>query len=217
MRCQTHKNRPSSAPLHPWEWPNRPWSRLHVDYAGPFLGRMFLEVIDAHSKWMDAYPVNTSTPMATIEKLCHSLAIHGLPETLVSDKGTCFTSHEFEVFMKKNGIRHIRSAQFHPATNGLAERAVQTLKHGLKKTLGGTLETRLQRFLSTYPVTPQTTMGVSPSELLSNRKVRTRLDLVQPCVETRVVQRQMQQKLNHDHGVVREFRVGDAVNVKNFF
>ena len=118
--------------------------------------------------------------------------------------------------MKKNGIRHIRSAPFHPATNGLGERAVQTLKHGMKKTLGGTLETRLQRFLSTYRVMPQTTTGVSPSELLFNRKVRTRLYLVQPCVATRVVQRQMQQKLNHDHGVVREFRVGDAVNVKHF-
>ena len=86
--CHTHKNRPSSAPLHPWEWPNRPWSKLHVDYAGPFLCMMFLVVIDAHSKWMDAYPVNTSTSMATIEKFRQSYAIHSLPETLVSDNWT---------------------------------------------------------------------------------------------------------------------------------
>ncbi len=39
--CQKHKS-PPTAPLHPWEWPESPWSRIHVDYAGPFLGDMFL-------------------------------------------------------------------------------------------------------------------------------------------------------------------------------
>ena len=33
-----------------WEWPHKPWVRLHLDYAGPFLGKMFLIVVDAHSK-----------------------------------------------------------------------------------------------------------------------------------------------------------------------
>ena len=51
--CQTHSKMPSSAPLHPWEWPNRPWSQLHLDYAGPFMGKMFLVVVDAHSMWLD--------------------------------------------------------------------------------------------------------------------------------------------------------------------
>ena len=40
---------PSVVPLRPWEWPNRPWSRLHVDYAGPFMGRMLLAIVDAFS------------------------------------------------------------------------------------------------------------------------------------------------------------------------
>jgi hypothetical protein len=39
----------------------KPWTRLHVDYAGPFLGKMFLVLIDSHSKWMDVYPMNTTT------------------------------------------------------------------------------------------------------------------------------------------------------------
>ncbi|KAK7095401.1 hypothetical protein V1264_006813 [Littorina saxatilis] len=146
--CQTQRNMPSAAPLHPWEWPNRPWSRLHVDYAGPFMGKMFLVVIDAHSKWMDAYPMNSSTSAATIEKLRQSFAIHGLPETLVSDNGPCFTSEEFEEFMHRNGIKHIKSAPYHPSTNGLAERAVQTLKQGLRKMKSGSIETRVSRLLS---------------------------------------------------------------------
>ena len=36
--CQLHQNQPAKAPLHPWEWPDRPWSRLHIDFAGPCLG-----------------------------------------------------------------------------------------------------------------------------------------------------------------------------------
>lgn len=34
--CQEHRNLPAAAPLHPWEWPSKPWQRLHIDYAGPF-------------------------------------------------------------------------------------------------------------------------------------------------------------------------------------
>ena len=51
-------------------------------------------------------------------------AVHGLPEVLVSDNGTAFTSAEFQNFVQRNVFRHITSAPYHPATNGLAERAV---------------------------------------------------------------------------------------------
>ena len=50
VTCQSHQKTPPCSPLHPWEWPGRPWSRVHVDYAGPFMGKMFLLIIDAHSK-----------------------------------------------------------------------------------------------------------------------------------------------------------------------
>ncbi|XP_034094911.1 uncharacterized protein K02A2.6-like [Gymnodraco acuticeps] len=131
--CQKHHKSPPSAPLHPWEWPESPWMIIHVDYAGPFLGEMFLLIVDAHSKWMDIYPVKSATSQVTIEKLRQSFSVFGLPKMLVSDNGTCFTSAEFETFMKQNGIRHVRSAPFHPSSNGLAERAVQTFKGGMKK------------------------------------------------------------------------------------
>ena len=122
--CQATQSVPPSAPLHLWSWPTRRWSRLHVDYAGPFQGHMFLVVIDAHSKWIEAWPVHAATSSATIEKLRTSFAQFGLPETIVSDNGTCFVSEEFESFLQANGIKHVTSAPYHPSSNGLAERAV---------------------------------------------------------------------------------------------
>ena len=45
--CQLQSAAPAAAPSHLWEWPDRPWSRIHADYAGPFMGSMFLIIIDA--------------------------------------------------------------------------------------------------------------------------------------------------------------------------
>ena len=118
----------SSAPLHLWEWLSRLWSRLHLDYAGPSTGKMFVVEVDAHSKWLNVYPMDICMSTATVEKLPQSFAVHGLPETVVTNSGTCFTRHKFSMFMRHNGVRHIKSAPCHPSTHDLAETAVQTLK-----------------------------------------------------------------------------------------
>lgn len=178
--CQSNRKSPPTVPLHPWEWPEKPWTRLHVDYAGPFLGNMFLVLIDSHSKWMDVYPMNTSTSYATIEKLRQSFSVMGFPHMLLSDNATCFTSTEFTSFMKQNGIPHVKSDPFHPSSNGLAERAVQTLKEGMRKMQGPSIETKVSRFLFSYRITPQATTGLSPAEMLMSRRLRSTLDLIRP-------------------------------------
>ena len=92
-----------------------------INYEGPFIGKMFLFIIDAHSKWLDVHCVNSATTETTIEKLRATFATHGLPEMIVSDNGSVFTSGEFKVFMQKNGIRHVTSALYHPSLNGRAD------------------------------------------------------------------------------------------------
>ena len=49
-QCQQHQKAPAPASLHPWEWPDGPWSRLHIEHAGPFLGKYFM-VMHTLSKW----------------------------------------------------------------------------------------------------------------------------------------------------------------------
>ena len=52
---------PASAPFYPWERKNNPWVRLHIDYLGPFMGKMFLVIVDSYSKWVEVFPVSHST------------------------------------------------------------------------------------------------------------------------------------------------------------
>ena len=47
--CQKFRSEPPQAILQPWEWPKQPWVSIHADYAGPFLGKMYLILINAHS------------------------------------------------------------------------------------------------------------------------------------------------------------------------
>ena len=215
--CQSTRKNPAPAPLHPWEWPRRPWSRVHADYAGPFMGHMFLLLVDAHTKWMDVHIVSSATSQSTIEKMRNSFATLGLPEMLVTDNGSVFTSSEFTNFVKRNGIRHVTSSPYHPSSNGLAERAVQTMKEGLRKLTNGSVETKLSRFLFKYRLTPQTVTGVSPAEMMFGRPLHSQLDLLQPDIQAKVQGRQEQQKLRHDQRArSREFKCGDLVHVRNF-
>ena len=208
---------PATAALHRWEWLSRPWARLHIDYAGPFMGKMFLIIIDAHLKWLDVHCVNTATTKTTISKLRSTFATHSLPEMIVSDNGTVFTSQEFKIFTQRNGIRHVTSAPYHPSSNGLAERAVQTFKQGMKKQGQGTVETKVARFLLSYRKTPQTTTGETPAQLRWGRSLRTHVDLLKPNVATTVATAQMQQKSQHDqHSKPRPFSVGDTVDARNY-
>ncbi len=83
---------------------------------------MFLVVVDAHSKWPEVIQMSSTTSQNTIEALQALFARYGLPEQIVSDNGAQFTSQEFSDFVQANGIRHVRSAPYHPSTNGQAER-----------------------------------------------------------------------------------------------
>ncbi len=120
---------------------------------------------------------------------------------------TTFTSSEFAEFLKSNGVRHVRTPPYHPASNGLAERAVQTFKAGMKKLQEGSLETKILRFLFNYRLTPHSSTGVSPAELMFGRK------FLQPHLQIKADTCRDNQTRGHDsHAkLVRNFSVGDFV------
>ena len=103
-----------------------------MDYAGPRQGRMLLIVVDAHSKWPEAQVMPTTTAARTITALREMFARYGILQQLVSDNGPQFVSQQFDQFLALNGVRHIRTAPYHPSSNGAAERLVQTIKRGIR-------------------------------------------------------------------------------------
>ena len=180
------------------------------------MGRQFLLMVDAHSKWLEVHMVSSTSSHAAISKMRTIFATHGLPEILVTDNVAAFTSSEFSEFTSKNGIRHVTSSPYHPSTNGLVERAVQTFKQAMKKSTSP-LESRIANFLLTYRLTPHPSTGTSPAELLMSRRPRSLLDMVRPDISRKVRQAQEHQKLQHDqHTHPRHFTIKQSVLAKNF-
>ena len=138
-----------------WEWPMSPWQRIHIDYAGPFLGQMFLIVVDAHSKWPEVVSTKSSDSSHTIDILRAILSRNGVPEQLVSDDAPQFTSDEFQMFLKRNWCETHNISPNHPATNDL-KRFVQTFKQAMKSMTGekGTTSAKLVSFLLAYKNVP---------------------------------------------------------------
>ena len=121
--------------------------------------------------------------------------------------------------MERHGIKHIRSAPYHPATNELAKRFVQTFKRAMKASEGEgkTLNQRLSQYLFSYRASPQATTNTSPSELFLGRPMRTKFDLLKPNSRSRVISKQAKQKAHHDHHAkLRCFTQGQAVMVRDF-
>ena len=217
-QCQELQKAPAKAPLHPWEFPSRPWSRLHAYFAGLILSRMFLVIVDAHFKWLEIMRWLQLHHRALSRGWPHpSLPMVSLNCWLQIMNGSVFTSSEFEEFLQRHGIRHVTSSPYHPATNGLAEKAVQTFKMAMKKLTSGSIQSRLQWFLSCCQITPHATTGRSPAELLMGRQLRSTLDLVHPDLNSTVRRKQERQKQGHDvHSKYRSFQMSEPVLICNF-
>lgn len=202
--CVSGRPSPPKAPLHPWAEPEENWDRLHIDYAGPFQGHHFLVIVDAKSKWVEV-SASTSSPTSTstISSLYDVFARYGFPDVIVSDNATIFTSEEFRTFCKQIGSFQKFIAPGHPATNGLAERTIQTIKRRLSAMTGSPLpiKEKLREILFRYRATPLAD-NQSPAEKFLKRKIRISLDALRPTQHTRN---------SAPIKVARQLRVGDRV------
>ena len=122
--CAQHQNNPPKQLNHPWMLPERPWSRVHIDHAINFMGRNWLLLTDAFSKYPCIHPTASLSTKATIDILEMEFAHFGYPYTVVSDNAATFKSDEFQNWCRERGIIHLTGAPYHPATNGAVERLV---------------------------------------------------------------------------------------------
>ncbi|PAA81343.1 hypothetical protein BOX15_Mlig024196g4 [Macrostomum lignano] len=105
--CQLQRNLPAQAPVQPLVWPEKPWTRIQLDYMGPFHGYFWLIIVDATSKWVEIFPMKHATTSKTIECLRDTFTRFGIPQQVLSDNGSQFCSSEFRAFLKRNNIRQI--------------------------------------------------------------------------------------------------------------
>lgn len=226
-RCASTARAPVKTELSSWPKASEVWSRVHIDYAGPFQEHNFLVIVDSFSKWPEIFVMTSTTTAATIVKIQELIGRFGRMDILVSDNGTQFTSYEFDDFCKHEGICHIPTPVAHPQSNGQAERFVDTFKRALTKAKGEeSVANVLQRFLQRYRITPNAQLpnNCSPAEIMLGREMKSTLDLMRPKEKFDLVRdSKMEMDFNIKHGAkqrifmpkqqvfVRDFRGGKTI------
>lgn len=219
--CQINQASPEKSPLIPWQPADRPWSRVHIDYAGPIRGYYLLVIIDSFSKWLEVFKSKTMTANYTVGRVRETFCRYGLPDVVVTDNGTQLKGTVFEDFMKMNHIEHIFTAPGKPATNGQAENSVKTVK----KSITATLEEKksfdfdlvLNRFLFDYRITAHSVTGISPAEIMFGRNLKSRFSLLKPpLVKDKIFSNQERNIQNHRGKRDVQFKVGQKVYIRDY-
>ena len=164
--CTKHRTQ-HREPLKPVPRPALPWSTIGCDLM-EHRGKSYLVVVDYLSRYLDVIPMTSTTSARVIAHLHSLFAVHGIPDTVVSDNGPQFGSAEFRSFATSYGFTHRTSSPQYPQSNGEAERAVRTAKGLLEK------NTSLADALLAYRATPLAN-GFAPAQLLFGRRLRTTL------------------------------------------
>lgn len=164
-------------PLIPSMLPPRPWHTLGMDLF-QWRGYDYIVVQDYFSRFIEAVKLRTTTTSAVILFLERLFSRHGIPERLICDCGRQLISREMFTYANKMGFS-IRSSspEFHQS-NGLAEKAVATVKRILET------NSSLEEGLLEYRATPLKE-GWSPAQLLYGRNIRSLMpclsEKLQPC------------------------------------
>lgn len=169
--CQIHKPTQRKEPLVPSPIPDRPWSKISIDF---FNDAKYLVVSDCYSKWIEIIKTPVSSCEAIIPKLQMVFSCFGNPDEIVSDNSP-FKSEKFRQFCTQMDIYHDTSSPRHPQSNGQAESAVKVAKRIMQQDDPMTA-------LQAYRATPLVATGYSPAELMFGRKIRTRL----PCLASKL-------------------------------
>jgi len=181
LACQANGPNPKPDPLKMSSLPPEPWHTVHIDFCGPFpSGEYLLVVIDAYSRFPEVDVVHSTKATSTISKLERIFATHGIPRVIKSDNGPPFTSHEFHLYVTEIGVKHQKITPHWPQANSEAENFMKPLTKALRAayTEKKNWKKEIYTFLLNYRATPHTTTGFPPSELLFNRKIRTKLPQV---------------------------------------
>jgi hypothetical protein len=154
-----------------------PFQKVAVDLAGPLpkssTGFKHIMVVVCYlTKWVEAFPLKNNKASTCAEVFVQEIiARYGCPLEVVSDNGHSFNGKFYDC-MTQWGIHNLRIAPYHPQSNGLVERCIQTLKRALSRMTGSkstTWDRMLGWVLLAYRNSQQKSTGFSPHFLLWKR------------------------------------------------
>ena len=187
--CQKHRNKQPKEPMVLADVPTAPWHKVGMDLFH-LKGKDYLVVIDYYSNFPEMALLANTSSSCVITHVKSIFSRQGIANIVHSDNGPCFNSKEWQRFAEQYDFKHVTSSPLYPQSNGKAEKGVHILKQLLKKAADSDSDPYLA--LLSYRATPLE-CGLSPAELLMNRKLRTTL----PCISnpTSETSKHLEQKL----------------------
>lgn len=184
LECAYHKGTTGKqeGELHPIPKSELPFQTVHADHLGPFVrstkgNTYLLVVVDGTSKFVNITPVRNTKSSTSIKVLKDHISYFGAPARLITDRGTSFTSHSFEVFIKSLGIRHILNAVATPRANGQVERFNRSILEALSSKCSDKNDKNWDDHIWSIQLGLNTTVhkatGKSPVELLFGFRVNS--------------------------------------------
>ena len=218
--CQSFQRSQQREPLMPHPVPDRVWQKISADIF-TLDGTDYLIVIDFYSHFPEIARLESKTASSVIIHLKSLFARYGIPEVLLSDNMP-FNSKPFHDFASDWNFNLVWSSPRFPQSNGMVERAVQTVKMLLKKAKSEGKDPYIA--LLQYRCAPLAGSQFSPAQLMMNRTLRTKLpaspQLFQPIVvdaRDQLVARQQQQKDVYDRSSkpLPPLQKGDVVRLRH--
>ena len=139
--CQQmkHSTQKKAGLLQPLPIPDRKWSHISMDLIThlPTSSQgndAFVVFVDRLTKMIHVAPIKTAIKPPELAKVMISTVVkhHGVPTAIVSDRDPRFISHFWTALMKALGTKLQMSTAYHPQTDGLTERANQTIEQMLR-------------------------------------------------------------------------------------
>lgn len=118
--------------LNPIEKGTVPLDTFHIDHLGPLpstkksYNHIFV-IVDAFSKFIWLYATKSTGAAEVVNRLKKQSSIFGNPRRIISDRGSAFTSREFEEYCQMENVQHVLTTTGIPRSNGQVERVNRTL------------------------------------------------------------------------------------------
>jgi len=132
---------------------------------------------DFFSKWPMVFPTPDQKAIRIAKLLAEEIVpFFGVPEALLSDRGTNLLSHLVLDLCSLLGIQKLNTTAYHPQCDGMTERFNRTLKAMLRKRaaqFGSEWDKYLSGALWAYRNTPHDATGEKPSFLLFGVDLRS--------------------------------------------